>query len=77
MVERIERDDRPDITAQDADYEWRYWLWMKATYPFRRAIWALLIPDPECRVYLCARRVVGFSVYCRHHTDQIMEPSNG
>ena len=43
------------------------------TYPLRRFGWWLRDPETACRARYCARPIVGFSVWCRQHTDHILE----
>ncbi len=41
-------------------------------YPFRRLVWFVISPEPACRERLCPRPIVGYSVWCREHTDRIL-----
>ncbi len=42
------------------------------TYPFRLLFWAFASPNVTCKAKWCARPQVGFSVWCRFHTDEIL-----
>lgn len=42
------------------------------TYPFRRFGWWLRSPERACRVRWCAAETVGYSAWCRTHTDEIL-----
>lgn len=44
-----------------------------ATYPLRLLWYAIASPAPTCRKRWCARPIVGFSVWCRRHTDEILK----
>ena len=44
----------------------------RLTYPFRRFITWVKTPETVCRKPLCARPIVGFSVWCRKHTDDVL-----
>lgn len=42
------------------------------SYPFRRLLQWLFAYGPSCQARWCARPRVGFSVWCRCHTDEII-----
>jgi len=44
-----------------------------ATYPFRRLVTWVKTPEMVCRKPYCAHPAVGFSRWCRQHTDDILE----
>lgn len=43
------------------------------TYPIRRIWYRTLYPEQACRAKWCARPRLGISVWCREHTDDILE----
>lgn len=42
------------------------------TYPLRRLGWWLRSPRPACAARWCAAETVGYSRWCRQHTDRIL-----
>lgn len=52
-------------------------LWRAASYPARRLLWWICTPACACRYPYCARPVVGLSVWCRRHTDDILSGRDG
>ncbi len=44
------------------------------TYPLKRLFWFIWSPEPACDERWCAKPVVGFSIFCRQHTDEIVNP---
>lgn len=46
------------------------------TYPIRRLWWCLVAAELPCYRVWCAKPRVGFSNFCREHTDEILERTN-
>lgn len=43
-----------------------------ATYPFRRAWFVLLSPNPPCQRQWCARPQYSLTLYCYQHVVEIL-----